>query len=140
MRGLLPPGNVSSSGRSLGRFFFYDASHSSFDAALDWLRAHAQPADIVATSAPHYAYLRTGLPAVLPPLEADPAEAQRLLDSVPARYVVVDAFRKPDLARRHGAPVIRDHSDLWQEVYASPTSALRVYRRTARLAAAKVKL
>ena len=48
--------------------------------ALRWLRHEAAPSEIVATSTPHWAYLITGLKAVQPPWEPDPATAEHLLD------------------------------------------------------------
>jgi hypothetical protein len=109
------------------RLFFYDDSWRSFDACLDWLKAHATAGEVVATSVPHHAYLRTGLKAVMPPMEVEVAEAQRLLDAVPVRYIIVDNFESPDMARRYAAPVVRSRPDLWE--LASPLGGSRIYRR-----------
>ena len=40
----------------------------------------AQPNEIVATYAPQWVYLRTGLKAVMPPFELNPERAQKLLE------------------------------------------------------------
>jgi hypothetical protein len=111
-----------------GRLFFHDKAWTSFENGLAWLRSNARPDEIVATSAPHLAYLRTGLKAVMPPLEADPETAQRLLDSVPVRYVVVDGLEFTDVSRRYAAPAIVAHADLWTTVYQAK-GPLRIYRR-----------
>jgi hypothetical protein len=110
------------------RLFFYDDAWRSFDACLDWLKAHATAGDVVATSVPQYTYLRTGLQAVMPPMEVEVAEAQRLLDAVPVRYLIVDDFESPDMARRYAAPVVRSRPDLW-ELASSPLGGSLVYRR-----------
>ena len=53
------------------RYFFYTQAWRTHDAALDWLRRIARPEDVIATSTPHWAYLKTGSRAILPPFEAD---------------------------------------------------------------------
>ena len=117
-----------SGARSFGRLLYYDEAWREFDDALEWLKADARADDVVATSAPHWTYLRTGLKAVMPPFEAEPGTAQRLLDSVPARYLVVDDLAFSDMSRHYGAPVARARRDLWTPVYAG-SGGLRVYKR-----------
>jgi len=112
--------------RAAGRLFYYDRRWQAFDTSLDWFRQHAVGEGVVATSAPHRIYLSTGLKAVLPPLEADTALAQRLLDSVPVHYVIVDDLAFTDLSRRYAGPVVESRPDLWELVYAEGT---RIYRR-----------
>ncbi|MFL5547122.1 MAG: hypothetical protein ACJ8AQ_06160, partial [Gemmatimonadales bacterium] len=74
------------------RLFFYTQAWRTHDAALDWLRGIVKPGDIIATSTPHWAYLKTGAKAVLPPFEADVRTARQLLEAVPVRYLVVDSL------------------------------------------------
>jgi hypothetical protein len=114
---------------STGRLFYHDESWRQFDASLEWLKGEARSGDVVATSAPHWAYLRTGLKAVLPPFEVDAERAQRLLDSVPARYLIVEDLAFADVSRRYGAAVAEARPDLWRPVYTGGGS-LRIYRRT----------
>jgi hypothetical protein len=114
------------------RLFFYDHQWAEFDTALAWLKDHAEPGAILGTPSPHWAYLKTGLKAVMPPMEADPDEAQRLLDSVPVRYVIVDELQYLAVVRRYTAPVIKSHPELWQRVYtvsSGPQDHTHVYRR-----------
>ena len=111
------------------RLFFYTEAWRSHDAALDWLRSVAQADDIVATSTPHWAYLKTGARAVLPPFEADVHTASRLLEAVPVRYLVVDSLEFVDVSRRYAAPVTRTYQHDWKLVYSSPDSTSRIYRR-----------
>ena len=111
------------------RLFFYTEAWRTHDAALDWLRGVAQADDIVATSTPHWAYLKTGARAVLPPFEADVRAASRLLEAVPVKYLVVDSLEFVDVSRRYAAPVARAYQHDWKLVYSSPDSTSRIYRR-----------
>jgi hypothetical protein len=112
--------------RTVGRLFYYDEAERSYDESLTWLAEHAGPTAVVATSAPHKAFLRTGRKAVLPPMEVDPVESQRLLDSVPVSYLIVDELGFLDLSRRYGEATIRAHPMLWELVYDRGT---RIYER-----------
>jgi hypothetical protein len=115
------------------RLFFYDETWRAYDASLWWLRAHTDGVGVIATSVPQWAYLRTGLKAVMPPMEADPEAAQRLLDSVPVRYLLVDTLDiESDMSRRYAAPVVDEHPELWRLVYAAPAGVSRLYERVAR--------
>lgn len=112
--------------------FFYGPSWSDHDQTLDWLTAHANPGEVVATSAPHWAYLKTGLQAVMPPFEPDRREAQRLMDSVPVSYLVVDGLGFVDISRRYAAPVVEAFPAGWELVYGSTEDSSRIYRRSRR--------
>jgi hypothetical protein len=111
------------------RLFFYDRPWRLHDDGLDWLARVARPGEVIATSTPHWAYLRTGLPAVMPPYEVDPARAAALLDQVPVRYLIVDQLAFLDVGRRYTLPVVRRAPDQWQLVYAVSDSGPRIYRR-----------
>ncbi|MEJ7636688.1 MAG: hypothetical protein WKF75_01560 [Singulisphaera sp.] len=101
------------------RLFYYDEKWSRYDAALAWLKQAADAGDVVATTAPHWTYLTTGLKAVQPPYDSDPGTAQRLLDSVPAKYVILDTLDDSNgsLSRRFAEPAIRGHPGLWRLAY-----------------------
>jgi hypothetical protein len=111
---------------ALARVFFYGSEWRSFDESLDWLRAHAGQSAVLATSAPQQAYLRTGLKAVMPPMEIDSAKAQRLLDAVPVRYLIIDHLASLDATRRYGVPVVERFPELWALVY---SRGVRIYER-----------
>jgi 4-amino-4-deoxy-L-arabinose transferase-like glycosyltransferase len=111
------------------RLFFYTQAWRTHDAALDWLRQIVRPEDVIATSTPHWAYLKTGSHAVLPPFEADVRAARRLLEGVPVRYLVVDSLEFVDVSRRYAAPVARAYPREWQLIYSSADSSSRIYRR-----------
>jgi len=111
------------------RLFFYSPPWRALDASLEWVRRHAGPDDVIATTVPHTAYVRTGLKAVLPPLEKNPDEARRLLDSVPVRYVVLDELDYPGISQRYTAPAVEGRPDLWKQVYIAGDGMARVYER-----------
>jgi len=109
--------------------FFYDRSWRLHDDGLDWLARQARPGEIVATSTPHWAYLRTGLPAVMPPYEADARRAAVLLDRVPVTYLIVDQLSFLDVGRRYTIPAIEASRDHWKLIYAVNDSGPKIYRR-----------
>ena len=68
---------------------------------------------------------------MLPPFEPDVAEAERLLDSVPVAYLVIDELDFLDVSRRYGAPVVAAYPERWTLVYEAPEGGSRIYRRAA---------
>ena len=95
------------------RLFFHEGTSRATDAALDWLQSYAARDRIVAATVPSYAYLRTGLTSVLPPLEVDARLAQRLLDTVPVSLMIVDH----DYFRPYTSGVIAIAPTEWRRVY-----------------------
>jgi hypothetical protein len=120
-------------GRTFGgdgnHLFFYDHTWAEFEAALAGLARQAPPGAVIATSSPHLAYLKTGGRAVMPPMEKDSEEAQRLLDSVPVAFVIVDELEFVNMARCYALPAVEAHPELWEQVNSDPGSHTRVYRR-----------
>jgi hypothetical protein len=110
------------------RLLYYREVYQALDAGLDWLRPRARPTEIIASSMPHWVYLRTGLKAVMPPFESDPGRAQALLDSVPVSYLIVDG-RTGSFTRQFGLPAVKAAPERWQLVYASTAGELEIYRR-----------
>jgi hypothetical protein len=110
------------------RMFYYDQGHRELDEALDWLGARANPSDILASSMPHWAYLRTGRKTVMPPFERDPTKTQELLDSVPVRYIVVDKTGT-DFTRGYTLPLLRNAPQHWSLIYSSTDGELQIYER-----------
>jgi hypothetical protein len=82
---------------------------------------------VVAAGTPHWIHLRTGLKTVMPPFERDVDTAQRLLDSVPVRYLVIG--RDVVATERYTVPVVRRFADRWQAVHATAAGGWTVYRR-----------
>lgn len=111
--------SVDQNGKKIAyRLFFYKDPYRALEAGSDWLKKRARPDDIVAVSMPHWVYLRTGLKTVMPPFELDPDKAQRLLDSVPVTYLVLDHGLAID-SRKYTSPVIRKFPDLWRPIYSA---------------------
>nr|MBA3554596.1 hypothetical protein [Gemmatimonadales bacterium] len=114
------------------RLFFYLHSWQRHEGGVDWLTRHARPGEVVGTSTPHWVYLKTGLPSVMPPYEADPREAQRLMESVPLTYLIVDSLEFIDVGRRYTIPAVEAAPDRWELVYHDPDGAPSIYRRRLR--------
>jgi hypothetical protein len=112
-----------------GRLLYYDAAAAALDAALDQVRQRAQAGDVLVSSMPHWAYLRTGVKAILPPMEANRDEARRLLDAVPVRFVVLDALAYPGISQRYAAPAVEGQPASWKQIYRTPDGGARVYER-----------
>ena len=112
-----------------GRLLTYEPVWHALDPALEYLRRHAGSGEVIATSVPHLAYLRTGHRAVLPPLEPDPDTAARYLDAVPVSYLVLDELGLPGISERYAAPVVARHPAAWRLVYTTPGTGVRVYER-----------
>jgi hypothetical protein len=119
-------------GRTLddgGRLFYYDHTWADYDAALAWLDCNASTDAVIATSAPHWLYLKIARRAVMPPMERDPSEAQRLLDSVPVTHVIVDELQFVDMTRRYARPALDGHPGFWKRIYSSPNGQTSIYQR-----------
>jgi hypothetical protein len=130
LRGLLPISYYAADGTEhRGRLLTYEPVWHALDPALEYVRRHAAPADVVATSVPHLAFLRTGHRAVLPPLEPDPDTASRYLDAVPVSWLVLDELGLPGISERYAAPVVRRHPQAWRLVWTTPGTGVRVYER-----------
>jgi hypothetical protein len=110
------------------RLLYYREVYRAQDAGLDWLRQRASPTDIVATSMPHWVYLRTGLKTVMPPFERDPRHAEQLLESVPVSYMIVDG-RTQSFTREYGLPVVQQAPERWPLVYSLPEGGLHIFQR-----------
>lgn len=111
------------------RLLTYSPEWQKLEPAFEWIRRNAGAHDVIATSVPHLAYLRSGRRAVLPPLEADPDAARRLLDGVPVRYVVVDGLATPGIGERYAAPAVEGRPAEWRLVFATPGGGAWVYQR-----------
>ena len=109
--------------------FFYHSPWRDLEAAYQWLGQGRDAGGVMATTVPHLAYLRTGLRAVLPPMETDPQVAQQQLDSVPVRYVVLDKVDGYGISQRYAEPVIHKYPNLWKRVYATSEDGALIYER-----------
>jgi hypothetical protein len=98
------------------RLFFYKDAYRALDAGLDRLKQQSGPDDVIASSMPHWVYLRTGLKSVMPPFETDPVQTQGLLDSVPVTFLIQDRGLDLD-TRRYITPVTHTFPELWELIY-----------------------
>jgi len=122
-------------GKARHPVFGYFPAERALDAGLDWLMKRAGEGEVVAVSAPPWVYLRTGLEAVMPPFEINPEKAQKLLDSVPVTYLLLEEENFNINGRttaQYVRPVIERHPELWEQIYSAPDGKFRIYRRAAR--------
>ena len=117
------------------RLFSY-SDYQAFDGGIEWLKQHASASDVVASTTPHWVYLRTGLKAVFPPFEQNPALARGLLDAVPVRYVVVADW----LSRERALPTVESDQFAWRVAYADGDFAIYERTRDQHLLASPVQL
>jgi hypothetical protein len=130
LRGLLPVSYYREDGtEQADRLLTYEPAWHALDPAFEYLRRHAEPNAVVATSVPHLAYLRSGRRAVLPPMATNPDSAAQYLDAVPASYLVIDQLGRPGIAERYAAPIVDTHPNDWRLVYTTPGTGVRVYAR-----------
>ncbi|HEY8559737.1 MAG TPA: hypothetical protein VIL74_04990 [Pyrinomonadaceae bacterium] len=110
------------------RLFFNNDLQIDFDLCVDFIKENAAGQAIVGAGTPHWVYLRTGLKAVMPPMEKDANRAQELLDSVPVRYLIIgqDVVK----SERYMLPVVQRFPDRWKQVYSTPSKVFVVYERT----------
>jgi hypothetical protein len=107
--------------------FSYDPSFESFDNGLEWLQTHAGRSSIAVSSMASWVYLRTGLHSVMPPFVSRHDEELRLLDSVPADFVVVDTCGLSS-TREYARPALRTATD-WTLAFAASGESLEIYQR-----------
>jgi len=109
------------------RLFFYDPKAAAFDAALDWLDRRAAPGDVLAASDPQWAYLRTGRRTVLPPFPFEGREGQRLLDSVPVKYLVTST--EVDSYKRFTTRLLTANPEAWRQVWSGSNGEVVIHER-----------
>ena len=109
------------------KLFYYAPLGAAFDQALDWLQNHAESTDVIAATDPQWVYLRTGRKAVLPPFEPNGKTAQRLIDTVPVKYLVA-ASNGP--YARFTSPLLDANPARWNRIWSSTDGELAVYERT----------
>lgn len=113
------------------RFYYYHDAWRKHDAAIDWLARHAATGSVVVTTTPHWVYLRTGLPSVMPPYEIDPVRADSLMAAVPGRYLILDNLSFLDVGRRYAGPVVARFPGRWRLVYPGEPEGSAIYELVA---------
>jgi hypothetical protein len=124
---IVPP--LPGRARTPYRLFFYGPDYRDLDEGLLWLQRNASSSEIVATSDPFWVHVNTGLRAVLPPLEIDEGEAQRLLDSVPVRYLLLDETTAVPIRERFVEPVISKNRGAWSLAFSTDRGGVQIYER-----------
>jgi hypothetical protein len=113
------------------RLFYYGRGHVDLDAALDWLNGRAAPGDVLAAPDPQWAYLRIGRRTVLPPFVLDGREGQRLIDSVPVKYLITST--DPDGYNRFTTPLLAANPQAWRQVWTGPNGVVVIHERVGAL-------
>ena len=108
------------------RLFYYGPESVDFDAALDWLDGHAAPGDVLAAGDPQWAHLRTGRRTVLPPFELDGRKGQRLIDSVPVKYLIESTY---PAYLRFTTPLLAANPQAWRQVWRGPNGMVVIHER-----------
>jgi hypothetical protein len=108
------------------RLFYYSPADQEVDRGLDWVREQARPEDVVAASDPQWVYLRAGLKSVMPPLESNSSEAERLIDSVPVRFLFVDDY----IYRPYTSHLVESNPALWKCIWRGSRDSVRIYERS----------
>ena len=107
----------------------YQDQDVALDQAVYWVRDRASPGDILAAAMPQWVYLKTGLKAVMPPLESDPIKAESLLDSVPVDYLIIEKnSRMGDFVLRYMLSVVHAFPNQWIPVYSNREGTVRVFK------------
>jgi hypothetical protein len=109
------------------RMFFENDSFQAFNLCINYVSQNAQPSDVIAAGTPHWIYLRTGLKAVMPPFENNPARVQQQLDSVPVTYLITG--KDVIGSERYTLPVVEQFTEQWKQVFTAPESDWAVYQR-----------
>jgi hypothetical protein len=113
------------------RLLYYGNAWRAFEATLGWLNSHAPPGTVTASTCPYLVYLRLHSKAVMPPMESDVDTTQRLLDTVPVTFLIVDDLDfLPDASKRYLQPLITAYGDRWKKVYTVPGTSTAIYQRT----------
>jgi hypothetical protein len=130
LQSMQPVRYYDASGRErVFKLIAYPGEWQALDSAFEWIRRHAGPTAVIATSVPHLAYLRTGHKAVLPPFESDPDTAGHLLDEVPVGYLILDRFGLPGISERYAGLVVAHNVADWRLAFTAPDGRTRVYER-----------
>lgn len=124
-----PATRVDGAGIMAPRLFFYGRTWTEWQKAMDWTAQQASRDDVVATTSPHLLFLKTGLRAVMPPMEADPAKARVLLADAGVTWAIVDGLTFLDITRRYAQPALEGDPAKWER--AMTFGSAIVYRRIA---------
>lgn len=130
LRNLLSVSYYDASGNErILRLLTYEPHWHALDRAFEWVRQHAPPNAVIATTVPQLAYLRSGHKAVLPPLNPDAEKAALQLDEVPVSFLILDELGRPPISDRYAAPIIQHYPENWRLAYTAPDGGAKIYER-----------
>jgi len=109
------------------RLLHYPVEFTSVELAMLWLSAHAEPHSVVAASMPQWTYLNTGLKTVMPPLESNSFIAQKMLDSVPVTFLILDHMTMEHGFNEKFQRLVRDAPSKWIRVHSE--GGVSIYKR-----------
>jgi hypothetical protein len=107
----------------------YSAAYPQTEAALKWLMSRADAHAVLAVSMPQWVYLQSGLKTVMPPLTTDPNQAQKLIDTVPVSFVVIEKLLMDDNFNTYFPKLVEHSPDKWKLVYSTQDGQVRLYGR-----------
>ncbi len=127
-RDLLPIEYFDRNGKAVKYpMFFENRSFQAFNFCVNYMSNNAQVHDIVAAGTPQWIYLQTRLKAVMPPFESNPALAQKQLDEVPVKYLIIG--KDVIGSERYTLPVVKQFANHWKPVFTDPDKIWTVYQR-----------
>ncbi len=107
---------------------YFSPPDAALSLALAWLKPRAARGAVVAGPLPAWSYLETGLKTVMFPFTTDPGKIQRLFDSVPVSYVIVNRTG----SGANTEPVtgmLLQSGDRWRLIYSSHRRDAEIYAR-----------
>jgi hypothetical protein len=107
----------------------YSGEYPDTEEALAWLRKRADSNSVLAVTMPQWVYLQSGFKAVMPPLTTDPVKAERLIDTVPVSFVILEQLLMNDNFNTYFPNLVQKSPDHWKLVYSKPGSPVRLYAR-----------
>jgi hypothetical protein len=99
----------------------------AYFAAADWARDHAHPSDVVCARKPYLFHWRSGLPCDAYPFTDDRDAVLAALEAMNATYVVLETLGYPTTVR-YLVPVLQDHPERFERVFASPDHLAVMFR------------
>lgn len=113
------------------RLFLFDDAREwrALYAGIEWLRTNTPAGACIASTSPHLVWLHASRASVMPPYVDDPAEAQRLLDTVPIDFILLDPLRFIDVHARYVEPVVRGRPTDWELAHTTADGLVTIWRR-----------
>ncbi|MFL6416982.1 MAG: hypothetical protein ACJ74Y_15065 [Bryobacteraceae bacterium] len=117
-----------------GRERSYNIMHSSgeyadTDEILRWLGSRADRRSVIAVTMPQWVYIRSGFKAIIPPLNTNADKVQKLVDTVPVSFVIVEDLLMSDNFNTYFPKVVESSPDRWKLIYSIQGSPVKLYAR-----------